>query len=80
MLAAGVGVARMSVPTTFEVDAFHVVNDLPEAFRIPFETVMQVGTLTAVVVVALVALALRRLVDGPVGRSSRGPSPTSART
>lgn len=30
-------------PSAFEIDAFRFVNDLPDAFRIPFETVMQRG-------------------------------------
>ncbi len=57
---AGVAVARMSALSTFEVDGFHVVNDLPEAFRIPFETVMQLGTFAAVLAVAVLALGFRR--------------------
>jgi uncharacterized protein (TIRG00374 family) len=60
VFGAGVAVARQHELTTFEVDCFHFVNDLPDAFRIPFETVMQVGTLWAVAAVAVVALAFRR--------------------
>lgn len=60
VFGAGITVARMHAPSVLEVDAFRIVNDLPEAFRIPFETVMQLGTLTAVVIVAGVALALRK--------------------
>ncbi len=50
----------MPAPSKFEVDVFRSVNDLPDAFRIPFETVMQLGTLAVVVVVVVAALLLRR--------------------
>lgn len=60
VFAAGAAVARMSGLSAFEVDLFHVVNDLPDAFRIPSEVVMELGTLTAVLVVTALALAFRR--------------------
>lgn len=60
VFGAGVAFARMSALSRFEVDLFHFVNDLPDAFRIPFETVMQLGTIWAVIVVAVLALAFRR--------------------
>jgi glycosyltransferase 2 family protein len=60
VFAAGVGIARMSAPSRFETDVFHAVNDLPDALRLPFEAVMQLGTLPAVIVVVVLALVLRR--------------------
>ncbi len=64
MFVAGAGVARMHGLTKLEVDCFRFVNDLPEGFRIPFETVMQIGTFTGVLLVAGVALAFRRWWTG----------------
>jgi len=60
VFGAGAGIARMSVPSRFETDVFHFVNDLPDALRIPFETVMQLGTLPVVLAVVALALVLRR--------------------
>jgi glycosyltransferase 2 family protein len=60
VFGAGVGVARMSAPSRFEVNVFHLVNDLPDGLRIPFETVMQLGTLVAVLTVVALALVWRR--------------------
>jgi uncharacterized membrane protein YbhN (UPF0104 family)/membrane-associated phospholipid phosphatase/tRNA A-37 threonylcarbamoyl transferase component Bud32 len=60
VFGAGVAVARMHAPSSSEIDLFHLVNDLPDAFRIPFETVMQLGTFIAVLGVAALALAFRR--------------------
>jgi undecaprenyl-diphosphatase len=58
--AAGAAIARMGTLSRFEIDAFHFVNDLPEAFRVPFETAMQLGTLTAAIAVVVLALVFRR--------------------
>ena len=60
VFGAGAAIARMRAPSRFEIDLFHFVNDLPNGFRIPFETVMQLGTLTAIVVVVALALLFRR--------------------
>jgi membrane-associated phospholipid phosphatase len=60
VFAAGVATARMRGLSAFEVDLFHVVNDLPDAFRIPSEIVMGLGTPAAVAVVTALALAARR--------------------
>jgi uncharacterized membrane protein YbhN (UPF0104 family)/membrane-associated phospholipid phosphatase/tRNA A-37 threonylcarbamoyl transferase component Bud32 len=60
VFTACVAIARMHGLSAFEVDLFHVVNDLPDAFRVPSEIVMTLGTLTAVAVVAGFALAYRR--------------------
>jgi len=45
---------------SFEIDFFHAINDLSDAFKWPFLIVMQLGTLDAAVIVAVVALAFRR--------------------
>ncbi|HEY5170507.1 MAG TPA: lysylphosphatidylglycerol synthase domain-containing protein [Acidimicrobiia bacterium] len=60
VVGAGAGVARMPVPSTFEIDLFRFVNDLPDALHIPLEVVMQLGSLAAVIAVAALALAFRR--------------------
>jgi len=57
---AGVTVARMRGVPAIEVDAFRLVNDLPDALRCGFETVMQLGTLAAIVAVVVLALMFRR--------------------
>jgi undecaprenyl-diphosphatase len=54
-------IARLTPLTAVERDLFHAINDLPDGFRIPFETIMQLGTLGAVVAFTLLAVvALRR--------------------
>jgi undecaprenyl-diphosphatase len=45
---------------SFEVDVFHAINDLPDATKLPFILVMQLGALDAVAIVALIALAFRK--------------------
>jgi uncharacterized membrane protein YbhN (UPF0104 family)/membrane-associated phospholipid phosphatase/tRNA A-37 threonylcarbamoyl transferase component Bud32 len=60
VFGAGVGVARMHGASTFEVDGFRLVNDLPDALRIPFEVVMQLGTPAVVIIVVALALVYRR--------------------
>ena len=49
VFVAGVGIARMSHVSAFELNVFRLVNELPDAFRVPFETIMWFGTITAVV-------------------------------
>ena len=49
---------------SIETNLFHLVNDLPHAVRTPVFVVMQLGALTAVPVVAAVALLLRRPLLG----------------
>ncbi len=46
--------------TSSEVDVFHAINDLSDKLKWPLIAVMQLGTLDAVVIVALIALAFRR--------------------
>ncbi|HEV7526286.1 MAG TPA: phosphatase PAP2 family protein [Acidimicrobiia bacterium] len=52
VFAGGALVAHSTRPSAFEIGVFRRVNDLPNGFRVPFETVMQLGTLIAVIVVA----------------------------
>ena len=80
VFVAGAAIARMHGLSRFEVDAFHLVNDLPDAFRIPFETVMQLGTFAAVVVVVVVALARSGAGGWRWRPRSRASAATSART
>jgi len=56
----GALVAHGRGPGRFETDVFRWVNDLPAGLRLPLETVMQLGTALAVVVVAALALVFRR--------------------
>ena len=52
--------ARGHAVSDFETNLFRVVNQLPNGLRVPFEVVMQLGTFWAVVVVAGIALVLRK--------------------
>jgi uncharacterized membrane protein YbhN (UPF0104 family)/membrane-associated phospholipid phosphatase/tRNA A-37 threonylcarbamoyl transferase component Bud32 len=60
VVGAGTAIARMPAPSNLEIDAFRFVNDLPDAFHIPLQVVMQLGTPAAVVVVVAIALGFRR--------------------
>jgi glycosyltransferase 2 family protein len=60
VVGAGTAIARMPAPSNFEIDAFRFVNDLPDAFHIPLQVVMQLGTPAAVIVVVAIALGFRR--------------------
>jgi undecaprenyl-diphosphatase len=53
-------VAYFNRVSSFEVDVFHAINDLPDASKVPFILVIQLGTLDVVVIVALIALAFRK--------------------
>jgi undecaprenyl-diphosphatase len=46
--------------TSSEIDVFHAINDLSDKLKWPLIAVMQLGTLDAVVIVTLLALAFRR--------------------
>ena len=50
----------MSTVPAVEVDAFRLVNDLPDALRFFFEPAMELGTFFAVLAVVVIALAARR--------------------
>lgn len=70
VLRAAVGLAALALVSVavadgsvgrFESNTFRLVNDLPHLLRAPLFVVMQLGSLSAVPVVVLVALAGRRL-------------------
>lgn len=59
-LAASAAVARQEHLSPLEIDVFRRINALSGAMDVPLRTVMQAGTLAAVVVAAAVAFATRR--------------------
>lgn len=60
VVAAGAVVASQGDLSNLETDVFRVVNDLPAALAPPLQALMQAGSLAAVPVAVLVALAFRK--------------------
>ena len=60
LLAAGAAVARQGRLSNLETDVFRLVNHLPATLEGPLQAVMQAGSLAAVPVAGLAALAVRK--------------------
>ena len=60
VFAALAAVAHTHRVSDFEATAFHLVNQLSDAFRVPLVIVMQLGTFVAVIVVVFGALAVKK--------------------
>ena len=66
LLGTSAGVASQALPTSFQVNAFRLINELPPFVGPPLIGVMQLGALGAVPVLALIALLGRRGRLAPV--------------